>query len=423
MLFQNTLQFARAMDRRDPLRSFRKRFHIPRKDGKPGIYFAGNSLGLQPKAVKEEILAELEDWARLGVEGHVHARRPWMYYHKFSKKALARITGAKPSEVVAMNHLTVNLHLLMVSFFRPDRKRYAIMAEAGAFPSDQYALESQLKFHGIEPDEGLIELKPRAGEYCLRTEDIILQIEENRHRLALVLFGGVQYYTGQRFDLRGIAKAGHDAGAVVGVDLAHAIGNVPLKLHDDGIDFAVWCSYKYLNSGPGAVAGAFIHERHGRDIGLPRFAGWWGHDEHERFLMKQGFKPMPGADGWQLSNHPVLPAAAHLAALSVFEDAGMSNIRRKSELLTGYLEFILNRIDPGQRKFRIITPADPKQRGCQLSILMKENGKRIFSRIVKAGVIADWREPGVIRVAPVPLYNTFEEVFQFGRIFQEAIGE
>jgi kynureninase len=419
--FERSASFAKQLDRRDALRAFRNRFYLPSIGGKPAIYLTGNSLGLQPKSVKGQIAAELEDWAKLGVEGHVHARRPWVEYHKQSKKILAKITGAKPSEVVAMNHLTINLHLLMVSFYRPGGKRLKILTEAGAFSSDQYVFESQIRYHGLDPGEALLELKPREGESCLRTADILAAIEKNADELALVFFGAVQYYTGQFFDIRKITEAGHCAGAVVGFDLAHAVGNVVLNLHRDDVDFAAWCSYKYLNSGPGAIAGAFVHERHAGNLNLPRFAGWWGHDERERFLMKKGFRPMPGADGWQLSNHPVLSGAAHLAALAIFEEAGMKKIRAKSEQLTGYLEFLLNDIDPGHEHFTLLTPSNAKERGCQLSIYMRQNGKKIFNRLTKAGVMADWREPDVIRLAPVPLYNTFEEVFRFSEIFAKAL--
>ena len=421
MKFENSLQFAKTMDRNDPLKSFRNKFHIPGVNGKTVIYFTGNSLGLQPKSTKKLIGEELEDWAKLGVEGHVHSRRPWVEYHKFTKKALARVAGAKPIEVVAMNQLTVNLHLLMISFYAPTREKFKIITEEGAFSSDQYVFESQLKYHGINPDEALIELKPREGETCLRTEDIIKAICKNADQLALIIFGGVQYYTGQFFEIKKITDAGHQAGAIVGFDLAHAIGNVVLNLHKDDVDFAVWCSYKYLNSGPGAIAGAFVHERHAQNTKLQRLAGWWGHDEKERFQMKKGFRAMPGVDGWQLSNHPVLLSAAHLAALEIFQEAGIQNLRKKSEQLTGYLEFLLNTIDPTSDFFKLLTPTNPKERGCQLSLLMKKNGRKIFDRIIKAGVIADWREPNVIRVAPVPLYNTFEEVFRFGEIFRKAL--
>ncbi|HMG90249.1 MAG TPA: kynureninase, partial [Chryseolinea sp.] len=331
------------------------------------------------------------------------------------------LVGAKPDEVVAMNQLTVNLHLMMVSFYNPSPRRYKIITEAGAFPSDQYAFESQIKYHGYDVERSLIELKPRDGEYILRTEDILASIKEHANELALVIFGGVQYYTGQLFDLKKITEAGHNAGANVGFDLAHAIGNVPLSLHDDDVDFAVWCSYKYLNSGPGSIAGIFVHERHSKNFDLPRFAGWWGHNEKERFLMAKGFKPMPGADGWQLSNVPVFQSAAHIAALEIFQQTTMTALRKKSLLLTGYLEFLLNDFDPDQKYYLILTPKDPAQRGCQLSLLLQDHGKKIFKILLQGGVILDWREPNVIRLAPVPLYNSFQDVFRFVEILKTAI--
>jgi kynureninase len=419
--FESTISFAKKLDQNDPLKSFRKQFHLPKVNGKTALYFTGNSLGLQPIAAKKFIMEELTDWAALGVEGHVYAKRPWLYYHKYSKKTLAKLVGAKPTEVVAMNQLTVNLHLMMVSFYRPTKQRFKIITEAGAFSSDQYAFESQLKFHGLDPATTLIELAPRKGEFTLRTADILQAIEENKEQVALVIFGAVQYYSGQFFEIKKITKAAHDAGAYAGFDLAHAIGNVPLHLHKDQVDFAVWCSYKYLNSGPGGVAGAFVHERHANDSSLPRLAGWWGHHEKDRFQMKKGFIPMPGADGWQLSNFPVLSGAALLASLQVFEKAGIKNLREKSLLLTGYLTFLLNQIGNSNASFSVITPDDPKQRGCQLSILMHQNGKSVFQKLTRAGIIADWREPGVIRVAPVPLYNRFEDVFEFVKIFKAAL--
>lgn len=411
------MAFAKSLDRKDPLKSFRTQFHIPKIRGKTSLYFTGNSLGLQPKVTKKLITEELKDWADLGVEGHAQARRPWLYYHRFSKKPLASLIGAKPAEVVAMNQLTVNLHLLLTSFYRPTSSRFKIITEAGAFSSDQYALASQVKLHGLNPDEVIIELKPRPGQHTLRNEDILQSIQDHSGQLALVIFGAVQYYSGQFFNIRTITDAGHQAGAIVGFDLAHAIGNVPLLLHRDNVDFAVWCTYKYLNSGPGGVGGAFVHERHGHQFDLPRLAGWWGHNEKERFQMKKGFKPMPGADGWQLSNFPVISGAALLASLEIFQKAGMKSLRKKSDLLTGYLEFLLKEIASDQ--FLIITPDHP-QRGCQLSISMKRNGKNVFTSLTKKGVIADWREPDVIRVAPVPLYNTFEEVYRFVEILRKA---
>jgi len=421
MNFKNSLDFAKQLDRLDTLKRFRSLFHLPKVKGKTAIYFTGNSLGLQPKTTKKFISEELDDWATLGVEGHVYSRRPWLYYHKFTKKGLATLTGAKPSEVVAMNQLTVNLHLMLVTFYRPTKSRFKIITEAGAFSSDQYAFESQVKLHGLNPEESIIELKPRTSEYALRTEDIVKSIEEHADQLALVIFGGVQYYTGQLFNIKKITEAGHKAGTLVGFDLAHAIGNATLNLHKDDVDFAVWCSYKYLNSGPGAVAGAFVHERHANNFELLRFAGWWGHAEKERFQMRKGFQPMPGVDGWQLSNFPVLPGAALLASLEIFQQAGIKNLRKKSLLLTGYLEFLLKEIESNNQHFHIITTEKKEERGCQLSIYMNKNGKKVFDIITKAGILADWREPNVIRVAPVPLYNTFEEVFRFAEIFKKAI--
>ncbi len=422
MKFQNSLAFARSLDKADPLKNYRNQFFIPKADGKPVIYLTGNSLGLQPKSTKTFVNEELSDWATLGVEGHEHSRRPWLTYHKLTKKSLAKIVGANPSEVVAMNQLTVNLHLMMVSFYRPTAKRYKIIAEAGAFSSDQYAFESQLKFHSLDPQQALIEIKPRYGETNLRTEDIVRTIREHADELALVIFSGVQYYSGQFFNIKAITAATHEAGAIAGFDLAHAVGNVTLQLHDDNVDFAVWCSYKYLNSGPGGIAGAFVHERHAKDFELPRFSGWWGHNEQERFQMKKGFKPLEGVDGWQLSNFPILSGAAHLASLAIFDEAGMKSLRKKSVQLTGFLEFLLRTIDPDQTHVGILTPTNPDERGCQLSLFVHENGRKVFQKLTRAGVIADWREPGVIRVAPVPLYNTFEDVFKFSQIFQKALG-
>lgn len=421
MIFENTIAFAKKMDRNDPLSSYRKKFLIPKHNGKPSVYFVGNSLGLQPKETKKYVNEELEDWGNLAVEGHFDGRRPWMHYHKFSKKTLAKIVGAKPGEVVAMNQLTVNLHLMMVSFFRPSKERFKIIIEAGAFSSDQYAVESQLKFHKLNPDVALVELKPRPGEHTLRTDDILQSINDHGDQLALVLLSGVQYYTGQFFDIKKITEAGHRVGAIVGFDLAHAAGNVPLQLHKHNVDFAVWCSYKYLNSGPGGIAGVFVHEKHKNNPNIPRFAGWWGHKENVRFQMKKGFIPMEGADGWQLSNVPVLAGAAHLASLQLFDEVGMTQLRKKSILLTSYLYFLLNDIDSSGDKFEIITPSDANDRGCQLSILMKKNGKKTFNALVKKGIFTDWREPDVIRAAPVPMYNSFEDVYQFANALSSLI--
>ncbi|MBL0743388.1 kynureninase [Chryseolinea lacunae] len=421
MAFENSHQFAKSLDRQDSLKSFRSKFHIPPVKGKPSLYFTGNSLGLQPKSTKRFVTEELDDWAQLGVEGHVHSRRPWMYHHKLTKKYLAAVVGAKPGEVVAMNQLTVNLHLMLVSFFKPTPQRYKILTESGAFSSDQYAFESQLKFHGLDPNDALIELSPRAGEFALRTEDILSAIETHGQELALVIFGGVQYYTGQFFDIAGITKAAKKVGATVGFDLAHAVGNVPLSLHKHDVDFAVWCSYKYLNAGPGAIAGAFVHERHAKSFDGPRFAGWWGHVEKERFQMRKGFKPMEGIDGWQLSNIPILQSAALLVSLEIFNEAGMKAVRVKSILLTSYLEFLLKDIDPDGKYFTIITPSAIEARGAQLSLLMLRDGKKIFNALTKAGAIVDWREPNVIRLAPAPLYNSFDDVYQLGLLFKKAL--
>jgi len=424
MNYQNNLAFAKDLDAKDPLNKWRNEFHLPVINGKEAYYFTGNSLGCQPKRTRAFVEAEMQKWQDYGVEGHfVPKDKPWMHYHKVTKDALAKIVGAKPIEVVSMNNLTVNLHLLMVSFYQPTKSRFKIICEAGAFPSDQYMFETQLKHHGLDAKDALIELKPREGEYTLHTEDIVSTIEETGDELALILIGGLQYYTGQLFDMKTITEAGHKVGAKVGFDLAHGIGNAILNLHDWNVDFATWCSYKYLNSGPGNVSGIFVHERHAYDNDINRFAGWWGHDEGERFLMKKGFKPMPGADGWQLSNSNVLASAAHAASLEIFEEVGMEALRKKSDQLTAYLEFITDELNATYGGFEIITPRDPKHRAAQLSIFFHNNGKMLFDHLVKNGVIGDWREPNVIRVAPVPLYNSFEDVYHFGRLLKEALEE
>ena len=421
MNFENSLSFARKADGLDPLRKFRKEFLFPVINKKRQLYFTGNSLGLQPRRASKLVNEELQDWSRLAVEGHLYSRRPWLYYHHFSKKSLARIVGAKPTEVVAMNQLTVNLHLMMVSFYRPNSLRYKVIMEKSSFPSDRYAVESQIKFHGFKPEEALIEVAPRKGEYTLRTQDILGVIREHGDETALVLFSGVQYYTGQWFDMARITQTAHAVGALAGFDLAHAIGNVPLKLHRDGADFAVWCGYKYLNSGPGGLAGIFVHEKHASDFSIPRFAGWWGHNEKTRFEMGPDFIPMKGAEGWQLSNFPVLAGASQLAALEIFDQTSMDELRKKSLRLTGYLEFILNEFKEHFPHFDIITPSDASQRGCQLSLLFHKNGKNIFKQITGKGIIVDWREPNVIRIAPVPLYNSFEDIYRVGVALKESI--
>jgi kynureninase len=422
--FEYSLSFAQQMDAKDPLKAFRNRFHIPNFLDKQIRYFTGNSLGLQPKSTKQYILEELEAWEKFGVEGHFLAKKPWFAYHEKLTDKVARIVGAKPLEVVVTHSLTTNLHLLMVSFYRPEGKRTKIIYEAKAFPSDQYALESQVKFHGLDVNEHLIEISPRAGEHLIREEDILSKIEEVGDELALVMIGGVNYYTGQLFDMKKITEVAHRVGAIAGFDLAHAAGNINLKLHDWGVDFAAWCSYKYLNSSPGGVSGLFVHERHSEKPELPRFAGWWGYDKETRFLMEPGFKPMKGAEGWQLSNAPVLGMAAHNASLDIYEEAGMERIGQKRDVLTAYMEFIIDTISEKNKErcsFEIITPRDPTKRGAQLSILVHGQGKSLFDSLAKEGVIADWREPNVIRVAPVPLYNSFEDVYYFGQILEKSI--
>ena len=416
--FSPTLEFARELDRQDPLRSYREQFHFPQHQGSDVLYFCGNSLGLQPKGVKDALLQELEHWQTYGVEGHFRGEMPWMYYHKFLSAQTARLVGAQEEEVVVMNTLTTNLHLMMVSFYRPTSDRYKIVMEAGAFPSDQYAVESQVRFHGFAPEEAIVEVAPREGEETLRTEDIIETIARQGAQTALVLFAGVNYYTGQFFDLPEIAAAGRRVGARVGFDLAHAAGNLPLQLHDSKADFAVWCSYKYLNSGPGGPSGVFVHERHAHAPELPRFAGWWGHDESQRFFMRKGFVPMRGAAGWQLSNAQIFSFAAHKASLDLFDEVGMPALREKSLLLTGYLEFLLQELNRAQPRYRVITPTDPAARGCQLSILTGSDGKELFDHLSANGAVCDWREPNVIRVAPVPLYNSFEDVWRLAELLR-----
>ena len=421
--FENSLAFAQTMDINDPLKDFRNQFHFPTFHEKPIRYFTGNSLGLQPKKAAQYIHEELEAWAKYGVEGHFLAKRPWYAYHENLTEYTAEIVGAKPIEVVVTHSLTTNLHLLMVSFFRPSGKRTKILCEAKAFPSDQYALESQIKFHGLSM-EHLVEVAPREGEQLIREEDILDKIHELGDELALVMIGGVNYYTGQLFDMKKITEAGHSVGAIVGFDLAHAAGNINLQLHDWGIDFAAWCGYKYLNSSPGGVSGMFVHERHANKPELPRFAGWWGYNKESRFKMEPGFVPMPGAEGWQLSNAPVLGMAAHLASLELFHEAGMERIGRKRDVLTAFLEFIIQDVSERNKErcaFEIITPSEITQRGAQLSILVHGQGKSLFDKLSDEGVVADWREPNVIRIAPAPLYNSFEDCYWFGKLLEKSI--
>lgn len=410
------LNYALDLDQKDALAHFRQQYFLPTgKTRETQLYFTGNSLGLQPKRVGEYLQQELEDWKNLGVEGHFHGKNPWFSYHHFLQDIPAEIVGAKTKEVVVMNNLTVNLHLLLVSFYKPSGKRYKILMEGGAFPSDMYAIESQVKFHGYAYEDAVVEMTPRSGEYHLRTEDICSKIHELGDELALVFFSGVQYYTGQAFNIKELTEAAHQVGAMAGFDLAHAAGNVALSLHDWDVDFAAWCSYKYLNSGPGGVSGVFVHEKHGNNSELNRFAGWWGHKESERFLMKKGYIPEEGAAGWQLSNAPVLSMAAHRASLDLFKEAGMDALVRKGKMLNAYLQFIFEMAakENDSLDFTIITP---EERGCQLSILVKKNGRKLFNYLTENDVIADWREPNVIRLAPVPMYNSFTDIYDLGQL-------
>jgi kynureninase len=423
MKFENSLTFAQELDQQDPLASFRSRFHFPTFHNENPVYFTGNSLGLQPKTAATYIQEELNAWANFGVEGHFLAKRPWFSYHENLTNMAAKVVGALPVEVVITHSLTTNLHLLMVSFYRPSGKRIKILCEEKAFPSDQYALASQISFHGL-PAETLVEVGPRPGEHLIREEDLLQKITELGDELALVMIGGVNYYSGQYFDLQKITAAGHAVGAVVGFDLAHAAGNVNLALHDWNVDFAAWCGYKYLNSSPGGVSGLFVHERHAHNKSLPRFAGWWGHNKEVRFQMEPGFDPIPGAEGWQLSNAPVLGMAAHLASLEIFEDAGMERIAQKRDQMTAFLAFLIEDVSVRNQEkcsFEIITPNNPSQRGAQLSILAKGQGKQLFDRLTDLGVIADWREPNVIRIAPAPLYNSYEDCLRFAQYLERAI--
>ena len=411
-VFEASEGFARRLDERDPLARFRSRFSIPERGGEPVLYFNGNSLGLMPKGARERVVQELDDWASLAVNAHFEGKTPWFSYHEIFRESGARLVGAVPGEVVMMNGLTVNLHLMMATFYRPDGPRRKILIEDGAFPSDTYAAQSQLRVHGLDPDEALIRVAPREGEALLRTEDLIARIEREGDEIAVVVLPGVQYYTGQWLDMPAITAAAHAQGCVAGWDLAHAAGNVPLSLHDWDVDFAVWCSYKYLNAGPGAVAGCFVHERHGRDLSRPRLGGWWGNDPATRFRMDQerDFKPRAGADGWQLSNPPILSLAPLRSSLDLFDEAGMESLRRKSVVLTGYLEWLLR--ERAGSRFEVISPKDADARGCQLSLRFVHRADETLRALETAGVVADYRPPDVVRVAPVPLYNTFHEVWR-----------
>lgn len=418
--WQNDLDFARELDGKDPLSSFRSEFLIPTKEGKEWVYMAGNSLGLQPRNVRKYIDEELEDWAKMGVEGHWNARHPWLPYHENLTDMTARLVGAKPIEVVVMNTLTVNLHLMMVSFYRPTKERYKIIIEADAFPSDQYAVTTQAQYHGFDPKSAIVGLKPRSGEATLRHEDILEAIDRHGAESALVMLGNVNYLTGQAFDMKAIAERAHANGACVGFNLAHGAGNLHMNLHDAGVDFAVWCSYKYLNSGPGSLAGCFVHERHAKSFNLPRFAGWWGHNKETRFQMGPNFDPISGAEGWQLSNPPIFQLAALRASMELFDKAGMQALRARGDRLTSYLEFLLEAIP--NNFCTVITPKAQHERGSQLSIRVKTNPRQLVDKLGERGIVCDFREPDIIRAAPAPLYNSFEDVYQFAKGVSDYAG-
>ena len=422
MNFQNTREFAQQLDAKDVIKKYREEFIFPQHNGKDVIYFTGNSLGLQPKSAKKYVDEVMNDWANLAVEGHFYAEKPWWDYHERFANPLSKIVGAKPSEITVMNTLTVNLHLLMVSFYRPTQKRYKIICEEKAFPSDQYMFQSQVNFHGYKTEDAIIEIKRREGEHNIRLEDVLAKINEVGDELALVLFGGVNYYTGQVFDMKAITEAGHKVGAIVGFDLAHAAGNIKLALHDWNVDFAAWCSYKYMNSGPGNASGCFVHETHHFNTDLPRFAGWWGHNKQRRFKMEPNFEPVHGADGWQVSNLPILSLAPYLASVEMFDEVGMDLLIQKRNQITSYLEFILQEIDKEvDSTFEIITPTNQEERACQLSVYFHGQGRSLFDYLMKNGVVTDWREPNVIRFAPVPLYSSYEDMYDFGQILKQGI--
>ncbi|MUP46765.1 kynureninase [Gramella sp. BOM4] len=424
MQFENSRDFARELDRKDKLARYREEFIFPRVNDREVIYFVGNSLGLQPKRARKYVDEVMKDWAELGVEGHFYAEKPWWDYHERFSEKLAKIVGAMPSEVTVMNTLTVNLHLLMVSFYRPTAKRFKIICEEKAFPSDQYMIASQVRFHGYDPEDAIVEIKKRDGENNFRTEDILKTIEEVGDECALVLIGGVNYYTGQVFDMEAITKAGHEIGAFVGWDLAHAAGNVELKLSEWNVDFAAWCSYKYMNSGPGNASGCFINEKYHNKKDIPRFEGWWGHNKERRFLMEPEFQPEPTANAWQISNAPILALAPYLASLEMFDEVGMPALIEKRDKIVAYLEFILHEIDKEvESTFEVITPADQKARGTQLSVFLHGEGRELFKFLMDNGVITDWREPNVIRLAPAPFYCSFEDMYEFGQILKKGILE
>lgn len=421
MNFQNTLEFAKQLDAQDALAKYKNEFIFPKVNGKDVIYFTGNSLGLQPKVAKTYVDEIMTNWAELAVEGHFHGSKPWWDYQERFADPLSKVVGAKPSEVAVMNTLTVNLNLLMVSFYRPTKQRFKIICEEKAFPSDQYMIQNQVRHHGLNPEEAIVEVKRREGEHNFRMEDIIAKINEVGEELALVLIGGINYYTGQVLDMKTITKAGHNVGAYVGWDLAHAAGNIKMDLNGWGVDFAAWCSYKYMNAGPGSASGIFVHEKH-HNSNLPRFAGWWGHNKERRFLMEPTFDPVKGAEGWQISNLPILSLAPYLASVYMFDEVGMDALIEKRDKITSYLEFILKDIAAQVGgDFEIITPSEPEQRASQLSILLHGQGRELFNYLMKNGVIPDWREPNVIRLAPVPFYTSFEDMYHFGQILKQGL--
>jgi kynureninase len=414
--YENSLEFARSMDQADPLQSFKQQFHFPEHEGKPVIYFCGNSLGLQPKTVAASIEEELTTWREMAVGGYFGGKNPWLYYHEQLRPSLAKIMGAHEDEVTVMNALTVNLHLLMLSFYKPSAKRYKIMMESGAFPSDQYAIETLVRMHGLDPNDAIIEVAPKDGAKFLKTRDIIYEIEKAGDALAMVMFSGIQYYTGQLFDLSSITQAAHSVGAIAGFDLAHVAGNVPMQLHNWDVDFAAWCSYKYFNAGPGSVAGAFVHDKHAKNTNMNRLGGWWGNPESTRFKMEKGFEPKPTASGWNMSTTQVMNTAALKASLKIFDEAGIDRLRAKSISLTGYLEYLLHELKG--LSFEIITPAEPRERGAQLSLYFPQQGKAIQEKMLSKGIVVDYREPGVIRVAPAPMYCSYEDVYRFYEILK-----
>ena len=420
MTYQNSLDFAKQLDQEDPISYLRNEFHIPRdKKGKEWLYFTGNSLGLQPKITSKYIEQELDDWANFGVEGHFEAKNPWLSYHELLTDTMAKVVGAKPVEVVVMNTLTTNLHLLMVSFYQPSKTKYKIIIESDAFPSDRYAVQSQLSFHGFDPEEALIEWKPKEGKELLELEDLKSILDSQGDEVALLLIGGVNYYTGQYLDIKKIAELGHAKKCMVGIDLAHGAGNIQPNLHDSSIDFAAWCTYKYLNSGPGSLSGLFVHEKHAQRKDLPRFAGWWNHNKETRFNMRQPFDVMEGAEGWQLSNPPILSMAAVKASLDIFEKVGMDALVKKSKKLTGFFEYLVNEI--ASDTIKIITPTNPNERGCQLSLQVKNTDKNLHKKLTENNIITDWREPDVIRCAPVPMYTSFEDVYHMVTILESLL--